>query len=82
MLKDWVHLQAVVVLWALLVVIVTLIFHSVPQTPVKMEAPVMMDMVPLPIVHVHQASMDQPAPMTSTTVPQPPALIKVIVIFL
>ena len=32
----------------------------------------MMDMVPTPIVHVHQASMDQPAPMTSTTVPQPP----------
>ena len=31
----------------------------------------MMDMVPIPIVHVHQASMDQPAPMTSTIVPQP-----------
>ena len=31
----------------------------------------MMDMVPTPIVHVYQASMDQPAPMTSATVPQP-----------
>ena len=32
----------------------------------------MMDMVPTSIVHVHQASMDKIAPMTSTTVPQPP----------
>ena len=31
----------------------------------------MMDMVPTSIVHVHQASMDKIAPMTSTTVPQP-----------
>ena len=31
----------------------------------------MMDMVPTPIVHVHQASMEQIALMTSTTVPQP-----------
>ena len=31
----------------------------------------MMDMVPTTIVHVYQASMDQPAPMTSATVPQP-----------
>ena len=32
----------------------------------------MIDMVPTPIVNVHQASMEQPALMTSTTVPQPP----------
>ena len=32
----------------------------------------MMDMVPTPIVHVHQASMEQAVPMTSTTVLQPP----------
>ena len=32
----------------------------------------MMDMVLTPIVHVHQASVEQAAPMTSTTVPQPP----------
>ena len=31
----------------------------------------MMDMVPTPFVHVHQASMDIIAPTTSTTVPQP-----------
>ena len=32
----------------------------------------MMDMVPTPIVHAHQASMEQAAPMTSNTVPHPP----------
>ena len=32
----------------------------------------MMDMVPTSIVHVHQASMEHLAPMTSTTVLQPP----------
>ena len=30
----------------------------------------MMDMLPTPIVHVHQASMEQAAPMTLTAVPQ------------
>ena len=33
----------------------------------------MMDMVPTPTVHVHQASMKKTAPMTSTTVLQQPA---------
>ena len=31
LVKELAHLQAVVVLWAFLGVIVTLIFHSVPQ---------------------------------------------------
>ena len=64
MLKDWVHLQAVVVLWALLVVIVPLIFHSVPQPPVKMAAPVLKDWVHLQAVLVLRAFL-------GLTVPQP-----------
>ena len=51
-------------LWAFLVVIVTLIFHSVHQTPVKMEAPVLKDWVHLQAVVVLWAFL-------GLTVPQP-----------
>ena len=36
----------------------------------------MMDMVPTPIVHVHQALMEQAVPMTSITVPHPPVYME------
>ena len=71
MLKDWVHLQAVVVLWASLGVIVTLIFHSVPQTPVKMEAPVLKDWVHLQAVVVLWALLVVIVTLIFHSAPQP-----------
>ena len=53
------HLPAVVVLWAFLGVIVTLIFHSVHQLSVSMEAIALKVMVLQLHVFAHKELMEQ-----------------------
>ena len=59
LVKEMVHLLAVVVLRASLETIVALIFHSVPQLLVSMEAIVLKVMVLQYHVFVHKVLLEQ-----------------------